>query len=180
MGALGIRKEVERMFTAIGWGPYAKIFCLAFVELVREFYSTFEFDLPTGYTVDTLNVIHFRLMDQEFNFSITQFNLIFRLITREYVETREYAESACNYIESFFSHYPDIWREMSVDGDRYDPSRSRSSYLKDPNSRYVQRFLAYSYSGRKNNSGILSRLEFFFIWYIKHNIKVNLDCWLAS
>ena len=45
------------MFTAIGWNPYTKIFCPAFVELVREFYSIFEFDLPTGYTVDTPTVI---------------------------------------------------------------------------------------------------------------------------
>ena len=40
MGALDIREEVERMFTAIGWRPYLNIFYPVFVELVREFYST--------------------------------------------------------------------------------------------------------------------------------------------
>ena len=69
---------------------------------------------------------------------------------------------------------------MSTDRHRYDPSRSRSSFLKDPSARYVQRFLDYSYSGRKDSSGILSRPEFFFIWSMKNNIKVNLGCWLAA
>ena len=84
MSALGIQEKVEWMFTAIGWGPYVEIFCPTFVDLVRGFYSTFEFDLPTRYTVDTPNVIWFRLMGQEFNFSITQFNLTFGFIDREY------------------------------------------------------------------------------------------------
>ena len=71
MIGLGIREEVDQMFTNIGWRPYRDIFCPAFVELIREFYSTFEFELPTRYTVETPNIIHFRLMGQEFNFSIT-------------------------------------------------------------------------------------------------------------
>ena len=177
---LGIREEVEQMFTAIGWRSYLDILCPAFVELTREFYSTFEFELPTRYTVDTPQVIHFRLMGREFNFSITQFNRAFGFITREYAGSREYAESACDYVEPFLSHYHDVWEDMSVDQQRYDPSRSRSSFLKDPSARYVQRFLAYSYSGRKDSSGILSRPEFFFLWSMKNNIKVNLGCWLAA
>ena len=102
-------------------------------------------------------------MGQEFNFSIIQFNLAFEFIDREYTETREYTESACDCIEPFFSHYPDIWKEKSIDGDHYDPSTSRSFYLKDPNSHFVQRFLVYNYSSHKDSSGILSKLEFFFI-----------------
>ncbi|XP_071909384.1 uncharacterized protein [Coffea arabica] len=177
---LGIREELEQMFTAIGWLPYLDILCPAFVELTREFYSTFEFEFPTRFTVETPNVIRFRLMGREFNFSITQFNLAFGFITREYAETREYGESACDYIESFLSRYRAVWEDMSTDRHRYDPSRSRSSFLKDPSARYVHRFLAYSYSGRKDSSGILSRPEFFFIWSMKNNIKVNLGCWLAA
>ena len=80
------------MFTAIGWRPYLDIFCPAFVELTREFYATFEFELPSRFTLATPNVIRFRLMGREFNFSITEFNLAFGFITREYAETREYSE----------------------------------------------------------------------------------------
>ena len=55
-------------------------------------------------------------MGQEFNFSITQFNLAFEFINQAYAETREYAESVCDYIESFFSHYPYIWKKMLLTG----------------------------------------------------------------
>ena len=85
--------------------------------------------MPTGYTVDTPNVIHFHLIGQEFNFPITQFNLAFGFITQEYVEIREYVESTCDYIEPFFSHYHDIWKEMSINGDRYDPCLVRTGFL---------------------------------------------------
>ena len=65
---------------------------------------------------------------------------------------------------------------MSVDRADYDPRQSKSSYLKDPASRYIQRFLAYSFSGRRDSSGILPKLEFFFFWYMHNNINVNLGC----
>mgnify|MGYP004712056229 CR=1 FL=1 len=57
IAALGVEEEIYQMFNAIGWRPFLNILCPAFVELVRKFYATFEFDLPTGYTVITPNVI---------------------------------------------------------------------------------------------------------------------------
>ncbi|XP_071902173.1 uncharacterized protein [Coffea arabica] len=181
LGLLNIRVDFDRLIEAIGWLPYPRILDRpAFVELVREFYATFEFNLPTGYTVSTPNVIRFRLMGQEFHHSITDFNLAFGFIDPAYAESREYIESACDYIEPFFSRYRYIWEDMSVDCAEYDPRHSKSCYLKDPASRYIQRFLAYSFSGRRDSSGILSKPEFFFIWCMHNNIKVNLGCWLAS
>ena len=160
--------------------PYLAVFQPAFVELIREFYSTFEFELPARYTVETPDVIHFHLMGQEFSFSVTQFNLAFGFITREYAETREYGESACDFVEPFLTAYREVWEDMSVDMQRYDPSRSRSSFLEDPSARYVQRLLAYSYSGRKDSSGIIPRPELFFLWCMKNGFKVNLGCWLVA
>ena len=52
MAILGIQEEVERMYTAIGWRPYLAIFRPTFVELISEFYSTLDFELPMSYTVD--------------------------------------------------------------------------------------------------------------------------------
>ena len=59
MTVLGIRDEIERMFTDVGWRSFATIRCPTFVQLVRESYATFEFDLPMRYTVIALNVIRF-------------------------------------------------------------------------------------------------------------------------
>ncbi|XP_027081029.1 uncharacterized protein [Coffea arabica] len=178
---LNIRVDFDRLIRAIGWRPYTYIVDRpAFVELVREFYAIFEFDLPTGYTVSTPNVIRFRLMGQEFHHSITDFNLALGFIDQAYVESREYTESAYDYVQPFFSHYRHIWEEMSMDRNNYDPRLSKGSYLKDPASRYIHRFLAYSFSGRRDSSGILSKSKFFFIWCMHNNIKVNLGCWLTS
>ena len=40
--------------------------------------------------------------------------------------------------------------------------------------------MAYSFSGRKDSSGILTKPKFFFIWYMVAQIKINLDCWFTS
>ena len=133
MGILNIRVAFDRLITAIKWHPYANIVDYpAFVKLVKEFYVTFEFDLPTSYIVSTSNVIRFHLMGQEFHHSITDFNPAFDFIDWTYADSREYAKSACDYVEPFFSCYGYIWKDMSVHGDTYDPRQSKSSCLKDP------------------------------------------------
>ena len=88
-------------------------------------------------------------MGQQFNFSITQFNLVFGFIDDEYANSREYVESACDFAEPFFSFHTKIWKDVYVDRARYDPSQFKGSYLKDPSARYVQHFLTYSYSSRR-------------------------------
>mgnify|MGYP004710158467 CR=1 FL=1 len=40
--------------------------------------------------------------------------------------------------------------------------------------------MAYSFSGRKNSSSTLIKFEFFFIWCMIADVKVNLGCWFAS
>ena len=56
----------------------------------------------------------------------------------------------------------------------------KSCYLKDLSSCYIQHFLAYNYSGRKDSSETFSKPKFFFIWCMTKNIKVNLSYWLVS
>lgn len=180
LDALKITDSVRDMFAAIGWSKYFTIQCPAFVELTREFYATFEFDLPHEYTVTTPNVVRFRLLGREFKQSLTDFNLAFGFIDRPYSESREYVDSICDYVEPFYSTNVGLWQELSVDKQRYDPSVSKSSFLKDPIWRYIQRFLAYSYSGRKDSSGTFAKPEFFFLWCMLNNLKVNLGCWLAQ
>lgn len=85
LGLLGIRVPFDRLIDGITWRPYSRIVdCPTFVELVREFYTTFEFTITTGYTVSTPDVIRFRLMGQEFHHSITDFNLAFGFIDPAY------------------------------------------------------------------------------------------------
>ena len=48
------------------------------------------------------------LMGQDFHHSITDFNLALGFINQAYADSREYAESACDYVQPFFSRYRHI------------------------------------------------------------------------
>lgn len=53
---------------------YFEVDVLAYVELVREFYTTFQFQKPANFTLKTPNLISLYLMCKRFNFSITKSN----------------------------------------------------------------------------------------------------------
>ncbi|KAL0293177.1 UNVERIFIED_CONTAM: Transposon Ty3-G Gag-Pol polyprotein [Sesamum radiatum] len=59
-------------------------------------------------------------------------------------------------------------------------SRSKAMYLKEPVLKFAHRFLAFNFSGRRDNSGICTKAEFFFLWCMRRGIKVNLGYWLAT
>lgn len=69
---------------------------------------------------------------------------------------------------------------MSDDPSYYEPGKSKASYLHDPTLKYIHRFLAFTFSGRKDYAGVLTKTELFFLWCMKNNIKVNLGYWLVS
>lgn len=97
------------MFTTLKWQNYAYTRCSAFVELTKEFYATFKFELPNEFTANTLDVIRYRLMGTEFMQSITKFNLAMGFINRARSETNEYIDSAYDYVEPFFSTHVGLW-----------------------------------------------------------------------
>lgn len=97
------------MFISIRRRSYSETKCPTFFELTREFYVTFEFDLLKEFSVTTRNVIRFRLMEQEFQLFISKFNLVLGFIDMEYVESRKYTESACDFVKPFFSFHTEIW-----------------------------------------------------------------------
>ena len=116
-------------------------------------------------------------MGKDFKLSITQFNIAFGFITEEYANSDEYLNSTCDFSENF--EPVSLYKTLST-AERYDPSKSKDSYLHDPVLKYIHRFLALTFSGRKDSAGVLSKAEFYFLWCMQNNIKVNLGCWLAS
>ena len=176
---LNIRDVFARQLAAIGWIRYVAIILSAFTELTWDFYATFEFNIPDEFSVTTPGVVRFRLMGREFTQSITEFNLALGFIDIPYSQSEEYMASSCEYTEPFFSHNTCYWKELSIDRQN-DPIQSKASFLKNPAYRYLHRFMAYSFSGRKDSSGILTKPKFFFIWYMVAQIKINLDCWFTS
>ncbi|KAH6808265.1 hypothetical protein C2S51_029373 [Perilla frutescens var. frutescens] len=57
---LGIRHAVEVLIDKIGWKSFFEINYVAFIELTREFYTTFQFVKPDDLTLDTPGVIKYR------------------------------------------------------------------------------------------------------------------------
>ncbi|CAI9768030.1 unnamed protein product [Fraxinus pennsylvanica] len=148
-----------------------------YIELVREFYTTFEFKKPAEFTLSSPKVVQFRLIGKEFKFSITEFNAAFGFINEEYAVTDEYLNSPCDYSENF--EPVSLYKAPST-YNYYDSSKSKDSYLRDPALKYIHRFLAFTFSGRKDSAAVLAKSEFYFLWCMQKMIKVNLGYWLAS
>ena len=100
-------------------------------------------------------MVKFRLLGVDMSLSINEFNILLGFIDPEAVSSPEYMNSACDYGQPFARDYIDIWREWSIDKFTYNPIKSKSSYLKDLILRYIHKFLAFNFSGRKNASSVI-------------------------
>ncbi|KAG8365288.1 hypothetical protein BUALT_Bualt18G0088900 [Buddleja alternifolia] len=178
LDALHIRDEFVALVDGIGWSGYFHVKPPAFIELTREFYTTFKFNKPKDLTLTSPGVVKFRLMGKEFSYSINQFNVALGFVDNEYAQTDKYKNSSCDYLRDF--RPISLWNTISTNTTYYHPSQSKSSYLREPILKYIQRFLAYNYSGRKDSSGTFTKGEFYFIWCMQNKIKVNLGIWLAT
>ncbi|KAG8386865.1 hypothetical protein BUALT_Bualt03G0193400 [Buddleja alternifolia] len=176
--ALNICDEFVALVDGIGWSGYFQVKFQAFIELMREFYTTFKFNKPKDLTLTSPGVVKFRLMGQEFSYSINQFHVALGFVDNEYVQTDEYKNSSCDYLRDFRPIL--LWNTISTDTTCYHLSLSKSSYLREPVLKYIQRFLAYTYLGRKDSSDTFTKAAFYFIWCMQNKIKVNLGIWLAT
>ncbi|KAL2514144.1 putative RNA-dependent RNA polymerase 1 [Forsythia ovata] len=147
-----MKKDKGRYKHICGWQTYFSIQCPSYIELGREFYTTFEFKKLDDFTLNSPRVVQFRLMGKEFKLSITEFNVAFGFINEEYASFDEYLNSACDYSVNF--EPVNLYKALST-SNYYDPSKSKDSYLRDPTLKYIHRFLAFTF-------------------------RVNLSFWLAS
>ncbi|KAL4283662.1 hypothetical protein GQ457_16G016940 [Hibiscus cannabinus] len=175
---LQIREAFESMIVSMWWKNFVTINCPTFIELTREFYTTFKFDIPENFTFDTKDIVKFRLMGKEFSQSITEFNLALGLIDTTFVTTDSYKSSTVDFVDAFCSSR--VWNDMSSDNSHYNPSSSKGATLRRPEWVYMQRFLAFSFSGRKDTADICTKTELYFIWSMLHDNPINLGFWLAS
>ncbi|KAL0440152.1 UNVERIFIED_CONTAM: hypothetical protein Slati_2498200 [Sesamum latifolium] len=113
-----------------------------------------------------------------FFISLTDFNIALGFTTPTLAQHHNYLTSVCNYRDEFKPN--ELWRHYSVDPECYYPSRSKAMYLKEPVLKFAHRFLAFNFSGRRDNSGICIKAELFFLWCMRRGIKVNLGYWLAT
>ncbi|KAL0373000.1 UNVERIFIED_CONTAM: Retrovirus-related Pol polyprotein from transposon.6 [Sesamum calycinum] len=171
-------RELYLLIENIGWQCFFDCTEDIYIELTREFYTTFEFTTPPSLIFDTPDVVRFRLMGKEFSMTLTEFNIVLGFTTVDLARTHEYQNSLCNCRDDFNAIKE--WKDIAIDPLVYDPSRSKTHNLKIPVLKYAHHFLAFNFSGRKDTSGICSKAELFFLWCMKRGIKVNLGFWLAT
>lgn len=130
MEELKIKDFVLELNDNIGWKNYFDINFPGYIELVREFYTTFVLDIPSrNFTLSSAKVVRFRSMGKSFKLPMTGFNLALGLISEEYTETD--LQSACDYLDDF--HPITLYTTLTKCSSAFhDPSNSKDAELRDP------------------------------------------------
>ena len=138
------------------------------------------FDKSANLALDSPGVIKYRLRGTPQAHSINEFNIMLGFVSEDTIASGAYINSACDYTQSFANNYIEIWREWSTDKQLYNPSQSKASYLKDSVLKVIHRFLTYNFLGRKDSSGTLAKVKFYFLRCMRNKVQVNFGCWVAS
>ncbi|KAK9181038.1 hypothetical protein WN944_024175 [Citrus x changshan-huyou] len=59
---LNVKDNFDSLIDKIGLRKFVDVDCLGYVELIREFYATFQFNIPDDFTLHTPDVIKFRTL----------------------------------------------------------------------------------------------------------------------
>lgn len=176
---LNLMNDVKSLIENIGWKCFFDINVPSFDSLMREFYSTFSFDPPKNYGLNTEDVLRFKMKNKHHRFSINDFNEDLDFITEEQFEDLVYLDSICDYPDDFDAK--EAYKELTINTDiQFDPSKSKANLITNPTFHYLHRILAYSFFGRKDNATILSKAKLFLLWAMVHERRVNLGNWLIT
>lgn len=147
--------------------------------MVREFYNTFSFDLSKNYNLSTKDVLKFKVLGIMHRFSIDDFNESLGFVIEDEFNDPNFLDSFCDYLEEF--NPLETYRLFTGDSEiAYDPGKSKANLIQSAPLRYIHRFLAYSFSSRKDNPIIISMVELFFLWCMVNMRKTNLGHWLIT
>lgn len=154
--------NVDVLFENIGWVNFFIINCPIYYELIWEFYSTFSTTLLIGCTLDTVDVIKFRLLDQRFTYLLIEFNKALGLIDDESAQFEAYLNV---YIDICNNFNPQSMHKMLTHQPPapFNSSKSSDSYLHSPALIFIYRLLVYSFLGRKDSFEILFKTELFIL-----------------
>ena len=175
---LGIYQKINMFMGTLGLSTVMNLRLPSFVQLCREFYTSFKLKLGNDTNIHSPNVIHFRLMGNEFNLSITEFNVLCGFIEESAIFQPYYINSYVDYPPEFDPAY--VYREWSCDPKPYNARVSKANTLCDPCHRVFQRFLAFNFSGRRDSCGVLSQGELFLIWCAENGFYVNMGFVLCT
>ena len=177
MEKFGISDTIHQHLARAGWEAFASIICDAYLEPTIEFLSTLTVSCENQ-TIDHPDTIQFRLNRQQFSMSLNQFNVAMGFETDASILLPAYQ----NAFLDFPSTFSDItfWGQIGVASHHYNPSSTKSTFIRDPVLRLLHRFIAHSIAGRQRSTGVVTKTDLFYLWCLVQGQHCNLGYWFIQ
>lgn len=114
-------------------------------------------------TLHTPDTVSFRLIGQRLRMSMHEFSVALRC---------ECLDSIWDFPTEFNANtaYIDLCDNPP---DTYSPTKSQDLYLSNPCFKYLHRFLAHTFSRRKDVPNILTKAELYILWSMATKQKIH-------
>ncbi|KAI3821662.1 hypothetical protein L1987_09231 [Smallanthus sonchifolius] len=142
---------------------------LDYVELVMEFFSTYEFDYPCA-DLEQPDTIRFRLGGEWRVMSVARFGRLLGLYTRQERQTELFTKGITEFPTE--EDKDQFWHEFGFG--MYDPSLTKASSLRDPLHCVLHRCIVYSISGRGQGETVVNLRELFYQFCLVRPRTCNL------
>ncbi|KAI3795443.1 hypothetical protein L1987_38098 [Smallanthus sonchifolius] len=139
--AIGQRDRWNDLVTAL-WRRLFRVHAIQYVELVMEFFSSYDFDYPCA-DLEQQETIRFRLGGEWRVMSVARFGRLLGLYTRQELHTEIFTDGITEFPTE--EDKDQFWHEFGFG--IYDPSLTKASSLRDPLHRVLHRCIVYYISG---------------------------------
>ncbi|KAI3824505.1 hypothetical protein L1987_05965 [Smallanthus sonchifolius] len=166
--AIGQRDRWNDLITA-PWLRLFRLHVIQYVELVMEFFSTYEFDYPCA-DLEQPETIRFRLGGEWRVMSVARFGRLLGMYTRQELQTEIFTDGITEFPTE--EDKDQFWHEFGFG--MYDPSLTKASSLRDSLHCVFHRCIVYSISGRGQGETVVNLRELFYLFCLVRPRTCNL------
>ena len=149
-----------QMIRTSKWDLFIQINEPPFKELLLEFLATFSFN-KSSTIFDLPNTVQFRLGDNRFQLSLTEFSIHCGFYNIEFTSSPEYQQCLTDIGDAIPGM---VWNNFRApDTPDYDPRMTKGSAITDPAIRYLHRLITSTISGRRESTGVVSQRDLFYL-----------------
>lgn len=117
--------------------------------------------------MDTTSTICFKLKGISYECSLIDFNIAIGFLDETSAHSLHYTDALCEIPEKF--KFTDAFTELTGHSNiRFILGKSKAYLIQNAALRYLHRLLAYSFSGRRDNTKAISKTELFILCCIVH------------
>ncbi|KAI3815487.1 hypothetical protein L1987_15156 [Smallanthus sonchifolius] len=166
--AIGQRDRWNDLVTA-PWRRVFRLHAIQYIELMMEFFSTYQFDYPCA-DLELPETVRFRLGGEWRVMSVARFGRLLGLYTGQELQTELFTEGITEFPTE--EDKDQFWYEFGFG--IYDPSLTKASSLRDPLHRVLHRCIVYSISGRGQGETVVNLRELFYLYCLVRPRTCNL------